>query len=191
MNEPRNNILRPLLVSLGFIAAVIYTVVAFNSNNALWLFARTTEATPIRIIVIDSGEKILYRPGEAEFEQLVPLVNEAISNLNNSALVGVGLSDVTLEEYQTRFTVMEVHYDRPIQFATTFRTGEPTRLLFPLSGRHAATGLFFRGDEQEWMYGALRMSNPVPLYSTLRELGYEAVVTEPGGRTQAPLNGGS
>ncbi len=187
--EPRNNVLKPLLVSIFFIFAVIYIVISFNSGGFLWFLSNTGEAEPIRIIITDNGEKILYRPGEPEFEKLVPVIREAISNLNNNSLVGIGLSEVTLEEYQTRFTIMEVHYDRPLDFGTSFRTGEPTKLLFPITGRHAAVGLFFRGDSDEWMYGALRMQDPSALYTSLEEMGFKAAVYAPGS-TEA-ITGGS
>lgn len=187
--EARNNVLRPLMVSVIFIFAVIYLVISFNSGGFLWFLSNTSEAQPIRIIIINNGDKILYRPGDAEFEQLTPVIQNAISNLNNSSLVGIGLSDVTLEEYQTRFTVMEVHYDRPLDFGTSFRTGEPTKLLFPITGRHAAVGLFFRGNSEEWMYGALRMQDPRPLYNSLEELGFKAAVYAPGSTEAAAGEG--
>lgn len=188
--EARNNVLRPLFVSLTFLFLVIYGVLAFNSGGFFWFLSNTAEAEPIRIIIIDNGDKILYRPGEPEFEALTPVIRDAISDLNNNSLVTIGLSDVTLEEYQTRFTVMEVHYDRPLDFGTSFRTGNnTTRLLFPITGRHAAVGLFFRGNEDGWMYGGLRMQDSDPLYTSLEELGFKAAVFAPTGSND-PANGG-
>ena len=190
MQEPRNNILRPMFVSLSFIFAVIYGVISFNTGSFLWFYSNTSEAQVTHILIINQGERILYRPGDPEFERLAPVISQSISDLNNNQVVGLGLSDVTLNEYQTRFTVMEVHFDRPLDFGTSFRSGSPTRLLFPITGRHAATGLFFRGSTESWMYGALRMQDPAPLYTSLEGLGFKAAVYSPDSSTEAPVNGG-
>ena len=171
-DSDRQNILRPFLVSLGFIFFLIYSLVAFNTGDAFWFIATTNVSAPLQIIIYDEGERIVYQPGDPEFERLTSLIEDAISRLNNNALIGIGLSDVTLDDYANLYTVMEVHYDAPIKFGTAFRTDTPTRLLFPLTGRHAGIGLFFRGNNEEWFYGALRMADPLPLYNVLEELGY-------------------
>ncbi len=170
----RNNIMSPFFVSLGFIVALIYTVIAFNTGDAFWFVANTELSQPVRIIIHHEGEQLVYRPNDPEFVLLAPVVEEAISALNNNALVGIGLSDVTLNDYATQDTVLEVHYSQAIKFGTPFRTGSPTRLLFPISGRHSGIGLFFLGNNTEWFYGALRMADPLPLY------GYEGRVYNPG-----------
>lgn len=180
MGHPaRNNVLKPFLVSLGFIFALIYGLIAFNTGDALWFAANTEVSQPLRIIIRDQGERIIYQPGDPEFDILSPLVEQSISSLNNSALIEIGLSENTLTDYNNTFTVMEIHYDQPIKFGTTFRTGEPTQLLIPITGRHAGAGLFFRGNADGWFYGALRMGDPMPLYTTLNELGYDATVLDP------------
>lgn len=187
-HEARNNVTRPLLVSAFFMLAIVVGVVSFSNGSLLWFLSNTDDAQITRIIITDNGDKFLYRPGDEEFSNLSPIVTEAIGDLNNKALVGIGLSDVTLEEYGTRFTTMEVHFDRGLDFGASFRTGEPTRLLFPITGRHAAVGLFFRGNEDGWMYGALRMKDASPLYTTLEDMGYKAAVYNPSS-TQAPAGG--
>jgi hypothetical protein len=175
----RNSVLKPLFVSLGFIILLIYSVIAFNTGDAFWFLANTEVSQPLRIIVRHEGERIVYQPGSAEFNQLAPLVEQSISSLNNNALIDIGLSDVTLEDYNNVYTVVEVHYDQPIKFGTTFRTGSPTQLLIPITGRHSGAGLFFRGNTNEWFYGALRMADPLPLYAALADLGYEGEVFNP------------
>lgn len=180
MAQPgRQSVIKPLFVSLGFIFALIYGVIAFNTGDALWFATNTEVSQPLRIVIRDGGERTVYQPGDPAFETLAPVVEQAISDLNNNALIEIGLSDITLADYNDKYTVMEIHYDQPIKFGTTFRTGEPTHLLVPITGRHSGAGLFFRGDTNEWFYGALRMADPIPLYDALADLGYEGRVYNP------------
>lgn len=177
---PRNmNVLKPLLVSIGFVLFIIYALISMNTRDWLWFMANTEISEPVRIIVKNDGERLTYMPGDAEFERLAPVIETAISDLNNTALIDVGLSDNTLEDYNELYTVVEVHYDNPLKFGTHFRTGEPTELLFPITGRHSGTGLFFRGNKGEWHYGALRMADPAILYSELQAMGFESAAGSP------------
>jgi hypothetical protein len=169
---PHNNVLKPLLVGLAFMFLLVYGLVAFNTGDPLWLFGRTAVPAPIRIIIINEGERHIYEPSDPEFNQLAPLIEQGITSLNNNALVGIGLSDGTLYEYNNNQTILEVHYSAPIDFRTSFPTENGSRLLIPLYGSHAGNGLFFRGEGNDWYFGALRMSDPAPLYTALRELGY-------------------
>lgn len=170
---------KPLIVSGLVLFGIIYTVIVFNTGNLLWFMSRAEVSDPIRIVIVDKGERITYQPGDPEFDKLRTAISASASQLDNNNLIGIGLSESTIHDYETQYTVMEVHYAYPIKFNTSFRVGEPTVLLFPITGRHAATGLFFRGSRGEWWYGALRMDNPEPLYNALEELGYKATVYDP------------
>ena len=68
--------------------------------------------------------------------------------------------------------MLELYFSRPVQYHTSYRTGDPTQLLVPIEGRHAGKGYFFRGAEGEWWFGAMRMGDPVPLLDTMARLGY-------------------
>ena len=166
------NVLRAFLVTAIAFVAIGYTVIAWNANNFFWFLSTAELSEPLRIVINDHGERLAFTPDNDEFAPLAEAVALSVSELNNADLLPIGLSEATLAEYDTRFIVMEVHYSRPIKFNTRFRAGEPTNLMFPITGRHAGDGIFFRGTKGEWWYGGLRMADPTPLYNELSRLGY-------------------
>lgn len=171
---PKINAWKPLLVTIIFAVGLVYVSVAASSRDFLWFISGTNDAEIVRIIMVDAGVRTVFQPGDAEFEAIRSGLNTSLSEIDNNNLLPIGLSDETIIDYDTKDTIMEIHYDEPIKFHLPFRTGEPDALLFPISGRHAGSGVFFRGDarENEWWYGGLRMADPAPLYNALAETGY-------------------
>lgn len=182
-NHPRNiKIIEPFLILLFIGVAIFYMINVFNTGNWLWFRGGTSElAPPTRIIIIDHGSEIVLQPGAEGYNKMAEAAVASLQKFNNTDLVAVGLSEQTLADYANDSLIIELHFDKPIIFNTLARTGEPKRLLIPIDGRHADGALVFRGDQQAWWFGALRMADPLPLYSALQEMGYTAKVFQRAG----------
>lgn len=182
MTHPHKiRVIEPFIGLAIFVVAAIYLVNVFNTGNWLWFRGNTMNVRPSRIIVVDHGERIILNQGHPAFTPLVDATIESLSELNNSGIVDVGLSEQTLADYATDSLVLELHFDSPVVFNTAARTGKPTQLLIPIQGRHSDGGLVFRGDKGEWWYGAVRMANPQPLLQALEQAGYLASTPQPAG----------
>ncbi|HEX6386190.1 MAG TPA: hypothetical protein VF177_16080 [Anaerolineae bacterium] len=179
MKHPNQiRVLEPFIGIIIFGVLVVYLVNVFNTNNWLWFQSKATNVRPSRIIIVDHGQRTILTPGHEGFSSLADAASQALSKLNNSELVNVGLSEETLSDYETRSLVLELYFDSPVHFNTMARIGEPTQLLIPIEGRHADSGLVFLGARGEWWYGAVRMADPTPIYAALARMGYRAAATQ-------------
>ncbi len=182
MTHPNKiRVLEPFIGMALFIVLAIYVVNAFNTGNWFWFRGNTVNVRPSRIIVVDHGERTILTTGHPDFARLVDAATQSLSELNNSGVVDVGLSEATLADYATDSLVLELYFDSPVVFNTAARTGEPTQLLIPIEGRHSDSGLVFRGDKGAWWYGAVRMADPQPLLLALEQMGYVVARTQPTG----------
>ena len=160
----------------------IYLLNAFNSGSWLWFQGKAAVLDPpSRIVVINGGVQTVLQPGADYYDELSEAAVQALSEFSNTDLVSIGLSEQTLADYAEDSLVVELYFDRPLQFNTLARTGEPTQLLIPIDGRHAAGTYVFRGAQGEWWFGAVRMADPSPLYTVLQQMGYSAAVFQSTG----------
>lgn len=164
---------QPLALMGVFGVIVFYLVTAMNTQNWVWFLNETIHVTPSRIVVLHNGDEQVYTQGKDGFLELATAVEQSLSDLSNTALIEVGLSEQTLTDYATTSLVVELYFDQPVQFNSMARTGEPTQLLIPVTGRHSGSGYVFRGAQGEWWFGAVRMANPDPLFNTLDSLGHQ------------------
>jgi hypothetical protein len=164
--------LAPFIFLIIFAAVAVYAVNVFNTGNWQWYKAEVIVPRPSRIVIVDHGQRTTLAPGYSGFPQLADAITESITHVNNNDLIPIGLSRMTLADYSEKALVMEVYFDQPLRFNTTFRGGEPTQILIPLKGSHAGSGYFFRGAQGEWWYGALRMVDATPLLALLSEMGF-------------------
>ena len=169
-------VIEPLLTLLAFGIAAVYLLNVFNTGNWVWFRGTTTEIDPARVIIVENGERTLLQPGAPNFDLVSAAVKDSLSQFSNTDLVSIGLSEQTVQDYETESLIVEVYFDRPVQFNTLARTGEPTQLLIPIDGRHANGRYVFRGDKGEWWFGAIRMADPSALYAALEQIGYTAAV---------------
>lgn len=172
-------VIQPFIWMAVFIVAVFYLINVFNTENWFWFQNSATNVRPSRILILHEGERITLQPGHPNYAALADAIESSLSELNNTSLVNIGLSDETLADYATSGVVLELYFDKPVTFNSMARTGKPTQLLIPIEGRHAGNGLVFLGGNGKWWLGAVRMADPAPLLTTLAQLGYTAVATEP------------
>ena len=173
-------IIQPFIMLTLFVVALVYGVNAMNTGN--WLYFRSVSAhvRPSRIIIIDHGTKTVIAAGHRHFMPLADAIETSLTELNNTDLISIGLSEQTLSDYNTDSLVIELYFDKPVVFGGIARTGEPTQLLIPINGRHAGGGYVFRGARGTWWNGAVRMADYSALMSTLGQIGYEVAGSEAG-----------
>lgn len=169
-------VFEPFLI-LGLMAAiVIYAVNVLNTHDWLWFTSQATEIRPTRMVLVDRGQRTTIVPGHPDFNELSTALSQSLAELGNTNLIDVGLSAETLDYYNQHGVVLEVYFDRPVQYHASFRVGDPTQILIPVEGRHAGSGYFFRGAQGQWWFGALRMADPQPLYTVLQNMGFPVQV---------------
>ena len=178
MKHPNKiKVLEPFVVLVLIAVAIVYFLNVLNSGNWLWFQGKAAVLEPpTRIVITNDGEKLVLQPGTDYYDDLSEAAVLALSKFGNTDLVSIGLSDQTLADYAEQSLVLELYFDHPLQFNTLARTGEPTQLLIPIDGRHAAGAYVFRGAQGEWWFGAVRMADPSPLYAVLQQMGYSAAV---------------
>jgi hypothetical protein len=183
MKDPNKiKVIEPFLILIVITVAGIYLLNAFNSGSWLWFQGKATVLDPpSRIVVVANGERTILQPGTDYYDELSEAAVQALSKFSNTDLVSIGLSDQTLADYAEDALIIELYFDRPLQFNTLARTGDPTQLLIPIDGRHAAGGYVFRGAQGEWWFGAVRMADPSPLYTVLQQMGYSTAVFQSAG----------
>lgn len=165
-------VIEPIILFIVIAVAIFYGVNALNTGDLLWFQSKAVNIEPIRMVVVNAGEKETIIPGHEKFNSLAEAAQTSLSTPNNTALINLGLSDDSLAYFENEGVLLELYFSRPVQYHTNYRAGEPTQLLVPIEGRHAGQGYFFRGADGEWWFGAMRMGDPAPLLNVMAELGY-------------------
>jgi hypothetical protein len=165
-------LLIPLLIIAGAIGLLFYGVVALISEDPLWFLGRAELPAPRHIVIRVNGEDDVLTPSSPGYDALVAAAGQAMSAFENLAPSSAGLSEETLEEYERQGVTLALYFDTPVDFHLPFSDGRPTALLIPIQGRYAERGYVFRGKRGKWWGGAMRMSDPRPLYDALSTLGY-------------------
>jgi hypothetical protein len=171
-HENKPGVLKPLLILALTIAGVAYFVGWLNTGNPLWLLPTQPDYNPSRIVIRDAGRVETYEPGNVAFDALAAALDESLSAFGNADLTPIGLSDITLSEYEVDGLVVEVYYPTDIQFNTPARMDSINQLLIPYRGRHAGSQYAFVGSDGRWTAGALIMESDEALKQALRRLGH-------------------
>ena len=67
---------------------------------------------------------------------------------------------------------MEVFFERPVKLHAWFDTGEPTQMLFPLTGRHAELSIVLLGQNGKYLASPPALKTVEPLREAVQSLGY-------------------
>jgi hypothetical protein len=157
---------------VGVFLLIAYLVGAMNTDNWLWFLPVQPSFTPSRIVVRDRGQTIEYREGVEGFDELVAALDASLNEFRNTDLIPLGLSDVTLKEYNESAVVIEVYYPQNIRFNTAVRMRDIDQLLIPIEGRHSGLGYVFPGSDGLWLAGAFVMADDQPIMEAMRSLGH-------------------
>lgn len=169
----KKGVLEPILVCVIVIGVLVYAVCTAVTGDPKWFLGGASMPNPRQIVIRVDGEETVLTSNSNGYDIMVKATKKALSSFANSAPIPMGLSDETIEQYQHRFTVMELYFDKPVDFHLPFNDMDPTALLIPIRGRHAGKGWVFRGGQNgEWHPGPLTMTNPQPIFQALATLGY-------------------
>ena len=172
-HKPKHlRLLSPILTIAGAIGLFAYGVIAMMSEDPLWFLGGATVPDPERIVIRVNGQETLLTVNSPSYDLIIEAMREAMSEFGNMAPLSAGLSEATLEEYQHRGTILELYFNRPVDFHMPFNDLQPTALLIPIEGRHAGNGYVFRGKNDKWLAGQMCMSDPQPLFDALSVLGF-------------------
>jgi hypothetical protein len=152
-----------------------YGVIGLLSQDPLWFLSRAEIPDPKRILIRVDGEESTLTASSDGYGSIVAAARKALSAFSIWAPGSAGLSEATLEEFQTQGVVLELYFDEAVDFHLPFNDGQPTALFFPIMGRFEGKGYVFRGKSGKWWAGQLNMSDPQPLIDALSALGYESV----------------
>ncbi len=167
----RTRPLRMLALVGGFVLLVMYGTIAFTSGDLLW-FIKRFDAKPVRIVVYhDGGKRTNLDPGDPHFEPLAKAIRSSLS-AGLARPSGIGLSDASLLDAYSRYVTVEAYFNRPVKLHAWFNTEEPTRLLFPITGRHSDLSLVVLGKNGQYLASPPVLNTVEPLRDALRELGY-------------------
>jgi hypothetical protein len=167
----RTKPLKALAMVGGFIVLMLYGTIAFTSGDLLW-FIKRFDTSPAHIVVYhDGGARAELSPGDPDFAPLAQAIQICISQgLERPS--GIGFSDASLLDAYTRYVSVEAYFDQPVKLHAWFNTEEPTRMLFPITGRHSELSLVVLGKNGKYLASPPVLKTIEPLREALRELGY-------------------
>ncbi len=169
-DKVRTNLFSMVLAVLGLLAIAGYGTVAFTTRDLLW-FQRGFSERPNRVVVYHDGTKTEYQAGENGYIELA----EAVRQCLDSGVVrpsGIGLSAGSLEDAYSMYVSVEAFFADPVKLHSWFNTGNPTQMLFLMTGRHSQVPIVFLGVGKDYFADAPILKTVDPLRSALQTLGY-------------------
>jgi hypothetical protein len=169
-NAPLANLFKTILIIAALIGIIIFISNAGAARDWEW-YSTGFNDLPNRIVIYSAGQQTELKPGDPGFDSLAEAVRASL-NSGVAANSGTGLSPVSLDEAYNRYISLEVFFDRPVKLHAWFFTGNPTQMLFPLTGRHSDWPIVFMGQDGAYLSGAPVLKTKDPILQVLRELGY-------------------
>ena len=166
----RTNLLAMLAAVLLCGGGTAFFVVAFSAQDAVW-FARGFQEVPIRVIVYHDGQKSEYNVGTQGYNELAEGVRASLDR-GVARISGSGLSADSLQDACSKYVTVEAYFDQPVKLHAWFYTGNPTRMLFPITGRHSEDAVVFLATTGNYMSVAPVLKTKQPLLDALGKLGY-------------------
>jgi hypothetical protein len=165
-----STLLKMLLVLIGFVAIIAYSTVAFTARDPLW-FTSGFQEKPYRVVVYNAGQATEYWSGQPGYDQLAEAVRQSLdSGVAHQA--GVGLSSESLQEAYKKYLTVEAFFIKPVKLHAGYNTGNPTQMLFLITGRHSELSPAFLGDQKGYWVNPPALKNLQPLREALKKLGY-------------------
>ncbi len=164
------NIWGMLIAVVGFGLAMVFLTIALPAQDPLW-FQKGFAERPQRIVVYREGQRTELQAGQPGFDLLAEAVRASLAQgvVRPSA---IGLSAGSLEDAYNLYLTLEVFFDHPVKLHAWFNTGQPTQMLFPITGRHSDLDLVFLGWNGQYMSSAPALTTTEPIRAVLRDLGY-------------------
>jgi len=164
------NIWGMLLAVVGLGLAVVFLTIAFSAQDALW-FQKGFAERPQRIVIYWTGERTELTAGQPGFDLLAEAVQASLAQ-GVARPSGIGLSEGSLQDAYNLYVTVEVFFDHPVKLHAGFNTGQPTQMLFPITGRHSDLNVVFLGWDGQYMAGGPVLTTTESIRGALRTLGY-------------------
>jgi hypothetical protein len=167
----RTHPLKMVLMLGAFILAILYGTIAFTTGDLFW-FVKRFHSRPARIAVYYAeGKRAELRPGDPGFDLLSNAIQAALSEgLERPS--GIGMSDASLLDAYTRYVTVEAFFSHPVKLHAWFDTGQPTRMLFPITGRHSDLSIVVLGQGGKYLANPPVLKTIQPIRDALDQLGY-------------------
>ncbi len=162
---------RMVLVVVFFLLIMSFLTIVFTTRDPVW-FTRDFNDRPEKVVVYQDGKANEYRPGQTGFKELAEAVRASLAS-GVTRPSGIGLSAGSLEDAYKLYVSVEATFSQPVNLHAWFNTDDPTRMLFPITGRHSEEPLVFLGVKESYMAGAPILRTKQPLLDILSELGYK------------------
>jgi hypothetical protein len=166
----RTNVLGMLLAVVGFGLLVALFTVTLSAKDPLW-FTRGFTDMPVRMIVYHAGQRTELTAGREGFQ---PLAGAVLASLSQGAShpSGIGLSESSLQDAYSLYVTLEVFFEQPVKLHAWFNTGNPTQMLFLITGRHSDLNVVFMGKDGQYMASPPVLNTTTPIRDALTSLGY-------------------
>lgn len=173
-NQPtdklRTNVPGMVLAVLGLLVFSYYGATVLSTGDPVW-FTSGFSGQPSRMIVYDAGQRTEVKAGEQAFTEIADAVAACLDK-GVSHASGIGFSQGTLDDAYNMYVTLEVFFDQPVKLHATFSTGNPTQMLFPMTGRHSEQPLVLLGLRGAYMTNAPVLKTVAPIRKAMRQLGY-------------------
>jgi hypothetical protein len=169
-DKVRTNIRGMLLAVVGFLIVAYYGATALSTRDFLW-FTSGFDDRPVRMIVYHDGQRTELTSSQPAFGELADAV---VASLNTGVdyASGIGFSQGSLDDAYNMFVTLEVFFAGPVRLHASFGTGNPTQMLFPLTGRHSDRPLVLLGKNGMYFANAPILKTVQPIRSALGKQGY-------------------
>jgi len=161
-----------ILLALAFLClAAAYLAVVFISHDFLW-FQTGFSDVPSRVVVYQAGQRSEFQDGQSGYQELANAI-QACLNQGVAAPSGLDMSQPSLDDAYFKDVTVEAFFNSPVKLHAWFDTGEPTQMLFPITGNKAGQGVVFMGVNGVYLSNAPKLNTITPLLDALRMLGFE------------------
>ena len=159
-----------LVAVVGFGLLVALLTVTLSAKDLLW-FTKGFTDRPERMIVYHAGQRTELTAGQENFQ---PLAKAVLASLSQGAShpSGIGLSEASLQDAYSLYVTLEVYFEQPVKLHAWFNTGDPTQMLFLITGRHSDLNVVFMGTNGQYMASPPVLNTAQPIRDALTEMGY-------------------
>ncbi len=163
---------RMVVLVAGFVLLLLYGTLSVTAQDPLW-FLKGFRYEPAAIVIYyDEGKRTELLAGDPGFAELSSAIQACLSQ-GVERPSGIGFSDASLLDAYTRYLTVEVFFEQPVKLHAWFNTGEPTQMLFPITGRHSELSLVLLGKNGKYLVSPPSLKTVAPIREALRALGYQ------------------
>jgi hypothetical protein len=169
-NDPITNLFKVIFIVAILAVVTVFVSTATSTQDWEWYQSGFSEL-PNRIVIYNEGTRTELQAGDPGFDQLAEAIR---ASLDSGVRVNsrTGVSETTLNEAYSRYLTLEVFYPHPVKLHAWFYTGQPTQMLFPITGRHSDWPIVFMGNDGDYLSDGPVLKTKDPILQVMRDLGY-------------------